>query len=107
MRRGDLYRLRRPGRDPKRVRSYVVVSRQAVIDSKFSSVICAPVFSQGEGLTTQIPVGVEEGLKHTSWIMCDQLVSAPKSQLTEYIGTLTPPTLSALNSALRIALDLP
>jgi mRNA interferase MazF len=102
-----LYRIRRPGGDAKRARTYVVVSRQAVIDSRFSSVICAPVFTFGEGLATQVAVGSEEGLKHPSWIMCDQLVSAPKSQLTDYVGTLPARTIIELNTALRVALDLP
>jgi mRNA interferase MazF len=107
VRRGELYRVRKPDGDPKRVRTFVVVSRQAVIDSKFSSVICAPVFAEGSGLTTQVPVGQDEGLKHPSWIMCDQLVSAPRTLLTDFVGTRSPSKVSQLNTALRIALDLP
>ena len=107
MRRGELYRVRKPGGDPKRVRTFVVVSRQAVVDSRFSSVICAPVFTEGEGLTTQVAVGPDEGLRHASWIMCDQLVSAPKRQLTDFVGTLSQRKIAELNAALRIALDLP
>lgn len=107
MRRGDLYRVRSPRADPKRFRTYVVVSRQAVIDSRFSSVICAPVFTHGEGLATQVRVGTEEGLLHTSWITCDQLVSVPKRELTQYVGSLSRGRLTELNSALRVALDLP
>jgi mRNA interferase MazF len=107
VRRGELYRVRKPGGDPKRARTYVVVSRQAVIDSKFSSVICAPVFTEGSGLATQVPIGPDEGLKHASWIMCDQLVSAPKTQLTDFVGTLSHRKRADLNTALRIALDIP
>jgi mRNA interferase MazF len=106
VKRGDLYRVRHPKGDPKKARTYVVVSRQALIDSKFSSVICAPVFSAGEGLTSQVAVGVGEGLRHDSWIMCDQLVSAPKVQLTDYVGTLAPGRINELNEALRVALSL-
>jgi mRNA interferase MazF len=105
--RGELYRVRKPGGDHKRVRTFVVVSRQAVVDSKFSSVICAPVFTEDEGLTTQVAVGPDEGLRHASWIMCDQLVSAPKRQLTDFVGTLSQRKIAELNAALRIALDLP
>jgi mRNA interferase MazF len=107
MKRGELYRVRRPGSDPKRFRTYVVVSRQALIDSKFSSVVCAPVFTQGAGLSTQIEVGPEEGLLHESWITCDQLISVPRSELTNYVGSLSPLKLVDLNRALRISLDLP
>jgi len=84
-----------------------VVSRQAVIDSRFSTVICAPVYSVHDGLSTQVLVGMEEGLKHDSSIHCDELVSLPKSVLTNYIGTLPPQKMQALNRALRMALDIP
>ncbi|MGH7563852.1 MAG: type II toxin-antitoxin system PemK/MazF family toxin [Gemmatimonadota bacterium] len=107
MRRGELYRVRRPGGDPKRHRTFVIVSRQVVIDSRFSTVICAPVFTQGEGLATQVAVGPDEGLKTSSWIMCDNLVSLAKSQLTQFVGSLPPPRLAELNRALRVALELP
>jgi mRNA interferase MazF len=77
-----------------------------VIDSRFSTVVCAPVYTAYDGLSTQVPVGIEEGLKHDSSIHCDELVSLPKSVLTNYIGTLSPEKMQALNKALRIALDV-
>jgi mRNA interferase MazF len=83
-----------------------VVSRQVLIDSKFSTVVCAPVFTNGEGLSTQIPVGPEEGLKHLSWIMCDNLVSLRKADLTHYVGSLSRAKLDELGQALKMALDL-
>lgn len=108
MKRGDLYRVAHPSaKDPKRFRVFVVVSRQAVIGSRFSTVICAPVYSVHDGLSTQVLVGIDEGLKYDSSIHCDELVSLPKSVLTNYIGTLSPQKLQALNKALRIALDIP
>ena len=107
MRRGELYRVCRPGADPKRYRSFVVVSRQVLIDSRFSTVICAPVFTSGEGLSTQVAIGPDEGLKHSSWIMCDNLVSLLKSDLTQYVGSLSPAKLSEMNRALQMALGLP
>ncbi|MGH7570213.1 MAG: type II toxin-antitoxin system PemK/MazF family toxin [Gemmatimonadota bacterium] len=107
MRRGELYRVRRPGGDPKRHRTFVIVSRQVLIDSRFSTVVCAPVFTQGEGLATQVAVGPDEGLKTSSWIMCDNLVSLAKSQLTHFVGALSPPRLAELNRALTVALELP
>ena len=107
MRRGELYRVHRRGADPKRYRSFAVVSRQVLIDSRFSTVICAPVFSSGEGLSTQVAVGPDEGLKHESWIVCDNLVSLLKSDLTQYVGSLSPAKLSELNRALKMALGLP
>ncbi|OGA52280.1 MAG: hypothetical protein A3F74_12860 [Betaproteobacteria bacterium RIFCSPLOWO2_12_FULL_62_58] len=69
--------------------------------------MCAPVYTAYDGLATQVPVGVEEGLKHESSIHCDEIVSLAKSMLSNYIGTLSPQKLEQLNRALRIALDIP
>ena len=108
MTRGDLYRVANPSaRDPKRFRIFVVVSRQVLVDSRFSTVICAPIYSSIDGLATQVVVGPEAGLKHPSSILCDELVSLPKSLLTDFIGRLSSRHLIALNDALRLALDLP
>jgi mRNA interferase MazF len=107
VRRGELYRVIRPSsRDPKKYRVFVIVSRQILIDSRFSTIICAPVYTAYEGLSTQVPVGIDEGLKHDSAIHCDELVSLPKSMLTNYIGSLSPKKLQMLESALKIALQV-
>ena len=108
MKRGELYRVRHPSSaDPRKSRVFVVVSRQAVIESRFSSVICAPVYSAQHGLTSQVPIGVDEGLKHDSAIHCDELVSLPKAALTDYIGTLPAEKITNLNRALAAALEIP
>lgn len=107
MRRGELYRVLRPSsRDPKKFRVFVIVSRQILIDSRFSTVICAPVYTAYDGLSTQVPVGIDEGLKHDSAIHCDELVSLPKSMLTNYVGKLPPEKLHLLERALKIALQI-
>ena len=107
MRRGDLFRVRRPGAaDPKRSRVFAVVSRQALIDSRFSTVVCAPVYTRRDGLATQVELGAEDGLKHQSSIHCDALVSLPKSMLTDFVARLAPLRMRALDQALRVALAL-
>ena len=108
MKRGELYRVRHPSRrDPRRSRVFVVVSRQMLIDSRYSTVMCAPVYTAYDGLATQVPVGVREGLAHESSVHCDEVVSLPKPALTDYVGSLPPQKIAALNRALRVALDLP
>jgi mRNA interferase MazF len=82
------------------------VSRQALIDSLFSTVICAPVYTRRDGLATQVEVGIEDGFKHESSIHCDALVSLPKTMLTDYVSSLRPLRLRALEQALRVALAL-
>lgn len=106
MRRGELYRVFKPGGDPKQYRTFAIVSRQALIDSRFSTVVCAPIFSSGDGLSTQVAIGPDVGLKHESWIMCDNLVSIRKSELTNYVGSLPKSKIVELSDALKMALDL-
>ena len=106
MKRGHIYRVHRPSEDPKRHRCFVVVGRQEVIDSRLSTVICAPIFSHGHGLMSQVAIGTSEGMKHESWVMCDNLVSVRKSDLTQFVGSLSYSKLAELDDALKAALAL-
>jgi mRNA interferase MazF len=107
MKRGEIYRVYKPNGDPKEHRAFVVVSRQVLIESRLSTAICAPIFTSGEGLSTQVEVGSDEGLTRQSWIMCDNLVSLKKTDLTNYVGALTATKIAEVNRALKMALDLP
>jgi mRNA interferase MazF len=105
MKRGDLYRVYRGSRnDPKDYRVFLVVSRQLLVDSRFSTLICAPVYTMRSGLPTQVDIGVDEGLKHDSAVCCDELISIRKTLLTHYVGALSPAKMQAVNVALRTAL---
>jgi mRNA interferase MazF len=107
LRRGEIYRVRKPQHgDPKKSRCFAVVSRQDMLDSKANRVLCAPVNTSGIGLSTEVQVGVDEGLKHDSVINCDQITRLEKSMLTDYIGALSPAKLKLLRAALVVALDL-
>jgi mRNA interferase MazF len=111
MRRGEIYRVHQPGydsaaNDPKRYRSFVVVSRQILIDSRFPTVVCAPILTRGHGFSTQVAVGVDEGLKHESRILCDNLVSLRKVQLTRFVGSLARSKIAELDRALKMTLAL-
>jgi mRNA interferase MazF len=105
VRRGELYRVTKSSsRDPKRSRVFVVVSRQLLVDSRFATVICAPIFSKHDGLSTQVAVGTESGLKHESSVHCDELVSLPKSMLTDFVGMLSASKLAEVERALAVAI---
>jgi mRNA interferase MazF len=106
MRKGEFYRVHQPPGDPKHYRVFVVVSRQALIDARFETVICAPVNTNGSGLSTQVQVGLNEGLKHESWILCDSLTSVRKIALTQYVGALSAERIAEVDRALSMALDL-
>ena len=107
MKRGELYRVyKATSHDPKNYRVFVIVSRQVLVDSKFSAVICAPIYSSYDGLSTQVSIGIEEGIKHESSIHCDELISIPKSALSHFIGSLPFQKIEELNEALKVALEL-
>lgn len=107
MKRGELYRISLGAKtDTKKQRVYVIVSRQELIDSAYSTLICAPIYTNYDGLSTQVPVGIEEGLKHSSAIRCDELISVLKSRLTDYVGILSETKLAELRQALFIALGI-
>jgi mRNA interferase MazF len=93
-------------KNPRKQRVFVIVSRQPLIDSRFSTLICAPVYSRHDGLSTQVQVGTAEGLKKDCSIHCDELVSLPKSALTDDVGSLKPGGLKDLDRALTVAVGL-
>jgi len=76
------------------------------MDTAYSTVVCAPIYTKGRGLSTQVAVGLDEGLKHDSWISCDNLRSISKSELSQFVGSLSPAKVEEMNVALAIALDL-
>jgi mRNA interferase MazF len=105
--RGDIYLVRKPGsNDPKKRRPFVVVSRQVLLDSNFSTVICAPVYSTRSGLSTQVDLGPEAGLKNESAVFCDELVSLERRRLSDFIGAVPAAKHAELDRALAIALGL-
>ena len=107
MKRGELYRVEKPSRrDPKGFRVFVVVSRQRFIETRFDSVICAPIYTNCIGLPSEVEVGIDEGLKHDSCIRCDELISLEKFKLTNFIGSLSAQKIKELNHALKIALEI-
>jgi mRNA interferase MazF len=107
VKRGELYRVEKPSkRDPKGFRVFVVVSRQRFIETRFESVICAPIYTNCIGLPSEVEVGIDEGLTHDSCIHCDELMSLSKFVLTNFIGSLSPQKTQELNEALKSALEL-
>jgi mRNA interferase MazF len=107
VKRGELYLVRKPGsQDPRKQRVFVIVSRQTLVDSRFSTLICAPLYSRHDGLSTQVRVGIAEGLKKESSIHCDELISLPKSALTHYVGSLKAAALRELSGALAVSLGI-
>jgi mRNA interferase MazF len=105
VKRGELFRVYKGTKhDTKNYRVFLVVSRQDFIDTSYSTVICAPVYTTFHDISTQVEVGVDEGLKHDSAIHCDELISLPRHALTDYVGCLSDAKIEEVNNALRVAL---
>lgn len=108
MTRGEVYRTKE--RSPERGGKpsfYVVVSRAFIAENDdVSTVICAPVYSEILGISTEIVLGPLEGLPRTSAARCDFLALLFKRKLTTFVGTLPPRRLAELDGALAVALGL-
>lgn len=108
MTRGEIYRTteRAPERGGK-PGFYVVVSRAFVAENDdVSTVLCAPIYSELLGLSTEVAVGPEEGLPRSSAVRCDFLALMFKRKLTAFIASLSAAKLTELDRALTVALDL-
>ena len=107
MRRGEVYQVeQRTVAGGKKLRAFVVLSRQLTLDSPLSTVICAPVLSAYDGLASQVPVGIADGLPYDGSIHCDALLSLPKMALKQVICVLPAAKLKVVDKALAVALDL-
>lgn len=107
MRRGEVYRTAK--RSPERGGNpgfYAIVPGHSVESDDVSTVICAPVYGQVLGLSTEVVVGPEEGLPRTSAVRCDFLALLFKRKLTAFVASLPPRKVTELDRALAIALDL-
>ena len=108
MTRGEIYRSveRAPERGGK-PGFYVVVSRSFIAENEdVSTVVCAPVYSQVLGLSTEVVIGPEEGLPRVSSVRCDFLALMFKRKLTTFVASLPPRKVEELDRALAVALDL-
>jgi mRNA interferase MazF len=106
--RGEVYRSReRVAERGDKPGFYVVVSRSFVARHEdVSTVICAPIYSEVLGLTTEVALGPEHGIPRTSAIRCDFLTLMFKSRLTQFVATLPPAKIAEMNRALANALGL-
>ena len=106
MKRGELYRVRVPRGDARRARVFLIVSRPEFTGVPYSSVVCAPVYSNGQGLATEVSITPAEGMKRQSWLRCDEVTSVARGLLTDYVGSLPPDKMVEVSRALAVALAI-
>lgn len=88
-----------------KVRPVLILTRE-LVRPHLSRVTVAPITSTIRGLSTEVPVGRENGLAQDSVVFCDNIVTIPTAALRRRIGYLLPSQESALSLAIRAAFDL-
>ena len=72
----------------------MVVSRSFIAESDdVSTVVCAPVYSQVLGLSSEVVVGPDEGLPRVV-VRCEFLTLMFKRKLTQFVACLPPRKLA-------------
>lgn len=108
MKRGAIYRTRE--RMPERGGKpgfYVVVSRPFIAQNEgVSTVVCAPIYREHLGLSTEVVLGPADGLPTDCSIRCDFLTLMFKSKLTGFVADLPRSRMAELDEALGRALGI-
>lgn len=104
MKRGEVWWVRFPrpiGRRPA-----VLVSRNQAYRVR-ASVSVVPLTQTVRRIPVEVPLGSEDGIPKKSVANADSIATVPMAWLEEYLVTLTPANLQALDRAIKFALDLP
>ena len=87
---------------PDKRRPVVVLSRQGAIPL-LSSAIVAPITSAIRGLPSEVPVGIDEGLKHDSAVNLDHVQTVEQKHLRTFVGSLSAEKMDQVCRALAVA----
>jgi mRNA interferase MazF len=71
-----------------------------------TKVTVAPITGTAKGLSSEVPVGPDNGLDHDCVVSLDNVVTVPVRTLGRTIGFLTPAQESRLARAVVLAYDL-
>lgn len=84
----------------------VLVLTRELVQPHMSRVTVAPITSTIRGLSTEVPVGRDNGLDHDSVINCDNIVTVPATTLGRHIGYFFGHQEAQLSEAIHTAFDL-
>ncbi len=84
----------------------MLILTRELVRPHLSRVTVAPITSTVRGLSTEVPIGADNGLDHVCVVSCDNVVTVPKSVLGRQIGYLLPAQETQLSAAIRAAFDL-
>jgi len=88
-----------------RTRPVLVLTRE-LVRPHLSRVTVAPITGTVRGLSTEIPVGRQNGLDHDSVVSCDNIPTILVTALGRQVGPLLESQEAALTAAIHAAFDL-
>ena len=84
-------------------RPTVLLSRDAAYPVRLSITV-APVTTRIRGIGTEVRLGPGDGLSRPCVVNLDDIDTIPKARVLDYIATLTPQRMLAVEAAIRYAL---
>lgn len=84
----------------------VVILTRELVRPHLTRVTIAPITGTIRGLSTEVVVGVGNGLQHNSVVSCDNITTIPTDAIGRHIGYLLPHQEAALSQAISAAFDL-
>jgi mRNA interferase MazF len=96
-RRGDVWLARLD-----KVRPVIVLTRSPVA-ALLNAIIAAPVTSTVRGLSTEVQVGPDDGVRQISVANLDNVQLAERARLVRRVGRAQAPTMKGICAALAIA----
>jgi len=98
--RGEIWQYR--FKAPDKRRPVLILSRQEVIPL-LHTVMVAPITSSRRGAPSEVPVGVNEGLKHESAVNLDHVQTVERARLVSFVGSLDTAQMRHVCRALAVA----
>ncbi|HEY0215787.1 MAG TPA: type II toxin-antitoxin system PemK/MazF family toxin [Cellulomonas sp.] len=86
-------------------RPVLVLTREAV-QPYLRRLTVAPITSTVLGLSTEVPVGPQNGLDHEGVVSCDNVTTIVSTQLGRRVGALLPAQEVLLTRAITASFDL-
>ena len=87
-----------------KIRPVIVLTRDP-LGRVLHSVIVAPVTSTIRGLSTEVPLGPDDGIRHPSAANLDNVHLLSRDRFLRRIGRAQPATMAAVCAALSVAVD--
>jgi mRNA interferase MazF len=84
----------------------VLILTRELVRPHLATVTVAPITTLIRGLSTEVPVGAENGLSAPSVVSCDNIATIPVQALGKRIGMLLDRQEPQLSEAIRAAFDL-